>query len=109
MENICIAVQSSDDVAGWETGINFYLDNVSVTVDPGSGETPVASEDPSVTAPPAQEPDEDGRLYYYDFDGSPADTSEIFRGGMSLAEDGGNTRSSVEVTERTDTYSCRTM
>lgn len=89
MENICIAVQSSDDVAGWETGINFYLDNVSVTVDPGSGETPVASEDPSVTAPPAQEPDEDGRLYYYDFDGSPADTSEIFRGGMSLTEDGG--------------------
>ncbi len=89
LENICIAVQSSDDVAGWETGISFYLDNVSVTVESGSGEIPVTSEDPSVTAPPEQEPDENGRLYYYDFDGSPADTSEIFRGGMSLTEDGG--------------------
>ncbi len=57
LENICIAVQSSDDVAGWETGISFYLDNVSVTVESGSGEIPVTSEDPSVTAPPEQEPD----------------------------------------------------
>ena len=102
-EDVYVSVQTVDWDLADNAGISFYLDNVSVTVDSGSGETPTVSEDPSVTAPPAQEPDENGRLCYYDFDGSPADTSEIFRGGMSLTEDGGVSGNSARF-DGTDGY-----
>ena len=88
-DDIYFAVQTIDWDIEESAGISFYIDNVSITAQGGTDEEPDKTTEPAVTDAPYHEGDEHGLLYSYDFDGSPENTEEIFRGGMSVASDDG--------------------